>query len=119
MPELASSAPDFAPVLRAVREAAREALAAGALPDLLAELERVRTEVLLSALAPPSSEPQPRQEGAPGLLTVAQVAERLGRSKSWVYKNRHSLPIVRFPTGGYAFNPRGLEWWIKRRTNGA
>lgn len=52
------------------------------------------------------------------VLTVKQTAARLGRSSSWVYKNKNSLPVVRFSTGGYGFSERRLEEWIRRRTRG-
>lgn len=114
------SSPRRAAAICAVREAATEALASGTLPELLAELERIRTEVLLSTVpsAPTTAEAPPTRQDGAALLTVAQVAGRLGRSKSWVYKNRSSLPMVRFPTGGYGFNPERLDRWIKSRTTG-
>jgi predicted DNA-binding transcriptional regulator AlpA len=114
------SSPRQAAALFAVREAAAEAVVSGTLPELLAELERIRAEVLLSVRpsAPAEAPPTTRRDGA-ALLTVAQVAARLGRSRSWVYKNRSALPMVRFPTGGYGFSPAGLDRWIARRTSGA
>jgi hypothetical protein len=46
---------------------------------------------------------------------VVEVAERIGRSKWWVYENKDALPIVRLPTGRYGFSEKGLERWIERR----
>lgn len=93
--------------LRLVREVATEAAAAGGLPNFLAELERARAEAILSATVP--AKPSAR------LLSVRETAERLGRSASWVYKNKGALPTVRFPTGGFAFQSDAIEAWVKGR----
>ena len=100
--------------LRLVREAATEADAEGALPIFLGELEKARVEILLAAIA---RRVVTRATHAPQeqLLSVAEVARRIGRSKWWVYENKDSLPIVRLPTGRYAFSERGLERWLARR----
>jgi predicted DNA-binding transcriptional regulator AlpA len=88
------------------------------LPVFLGEIERVRVSILVS-LSPAAPEPlQAAGEPTSGrLLSVAETADRLGRSKSWVYKNRAALPIVRFPTGGYGFSAKHLERWINRRAS--
>jgi predicted DNA-binding transcriptional regulator AlpA len=79
-------------------------------------LEAVWVEAILEA-APRVSEL--RLERKPEeVLTVGQTAAMLGRSPSWVYKSKHSLPVVRFSTGGYGFAERRLEEWIRRRTSG-
>ena len=103
--------------LDAIREAARAALAEGNVPDFLADLERIRTDLLLQAARPPLLPPLPPTPARTRLLSVKEVAALLGRSKSWVYKNRSILPIVRFPTGGYGFNAERIDRWIKVRTN--
>jgi predicted DNA-binding transcriptional regulator AlpA len=95
--------------LRLVREAASEAAAAGGLPDFLAELERARAEAILSALVP--------SKAADRLLSVREAADKLGRSTSWIYKNRRALPVVRFPTGGFAFRSEALDTWIRSRSS--
>jgi len=95
--------------LRLVREVATEAIAAGGLPAFLAELERVRSEAILDAARPMR---QPDR-----LWSVREAAERLGRSPSWVYKNKGALPLVRFPTGGFGFNSASLTEWIESRTD--
>jgi len=105
-----------AEALRSIREAAAEALAAGELSAFLGDLERVRTDVLLEASKPQPNPLAPAATDGPKLLSAVQVAARLGRSKWWVYTNKNSLPIVRFPTGGFAFKAEGLERWISRRT---
>lgn len=97
--------------LESVRAAALDAQAAGDLPVFLGELERLRTEILISATSPPE---QPLERDR--LLSVVEVARRIGRSQWWVYRNKDSLPIVRLPTGRYGFSEKGLERWIERRT---
>ncbi len=116
MSDNVSVKPTAADVLRAVREVASLELAAGRLPAFLGELERLRCEVLLEATNPKSVRPEAEPDDGRGLLSAVQVAERLGRSKWWVYANKNSLPIVRFPTGGFAFRPQALDAWIKRRS---
>ena len=84
------------------------------IPGFLGELERVRVSVLVSVSAVGPATPVEEKRGD-RLLTVAETAGRLGRSTSWVYKNKHALPIAMLPTGGYGFSEKGLERWIARR----
>ncbi len=95
--------------LESVRAAALQAQTDGDLPVFLGELERLRVEILISA----TSSPEPQLEDH--LLSVAEVAQRIGRSRWWVYSNKNSLPIVRLPTGGYRFSEKRLKRWIERR----
>ncbi len=89
----------------AVREAVK-AVPRAKLPGLLAELERVRAEALLSIMA-----------GEPDrVLSPAEVAKSLNRSPDWAYRNRHSLPTVRLPGGRWGVHAAALERWIKRRS---
>ena len=97
-------------VLESVRAAALAARDAGDLPTFLGELERLRVEILL----PPTNSSDPPRDND-RLLSVAEVAQRIGRSQWWVYANKGSLPIVRLPTGRYAFSEKRLERWIQRR----
>ena len=96
--------------MESVRIAALAAEAAGDLPDFLAELERVRVEILISATS--TLDPPPAKDR---LLSVPEAARRIGRSPWWVYRNKNSLPIVRLPTGRYGFSEKRLERWIERR----
>lgn len=89
----------------AVREAVKASPRAD-LPGLLAELERVRAEALLSLTA-----------GEPDrVLSPAEVAKSLHRSPDWAYRNRHSLPTVRLPGGRWGVPEAALERWIRRRS---
>ena len=65
--------------LAAVRSAAHDAAAAGELPAFLAELERVRVEAVLGAVASPPVLPTAKGPGR--LLSVQEAAARLGRSR--------------------------------------
>ena len=94
-------------LLSAVREACQEAAAAGELPALLGELEKARTEALCGLTV---------ASARSRVLTPEETATRLGRSVSWVYKNRRALPMVHFPTGGYGFDEKRLERWVEGRT---
>lgn len=93
----------FRHALETVRVTAREAAAAGELPEFLGALEAVRVEALLDAMKPAFVAEAPE---ADRVLTPAQAARMLGRSRWWVYRHRHSLPMVRFPIGGYGFSER-------------
>lgn len=103
--------------LEVVRSAAREAASAGELPAFLAELERVRVEAMLATTARRSAPIAPKVPGR--VLTVQEAARRLGRSRWWVYRNKASLPVTRFQTGGFGFDEAALERWIAGRTHEA
>jgi predicted DNA-binding transcriptional regulator AlpA len=100
--------------LEAVRSAAQEAAAAGELPAFLADLERVRVEAVLVAAAPKPAPAGPRTPSR--LLSVREAAERLGRSRWWVYRHKATLPVTRLQTGGFGFDEKALELWIEGRT---
>ena len=104
-----------AQAIELVRQAAREAAAAGELPAFLGALEAVHVEAILEAAHQVTESVAEKRRNR--VLTVKQTAERLGRSPSWVYKNKNGLPMVRFSTGGYGFSERRLEEWIRRRTS--
>jgi predicted DNA-binding transcriptional regulator AlpA len=105
--------------LAAVRVAAQQAADAGELPGFLAELERLRVEAVLSASKPAVGLRLVREmpESRSRLLTVQEAAERLGRSRWWVYRHKTTLPVTRLQTGGFGFDARALERWIEGRTS--
>lgn len=102
--------PDFAALLRPVRDAARD-LPPEARPVLFGALAAVQAELLV---APPAPPPDP----ADLLLSPAQVAERLGRSRDWVYRQRHALPTTPLPGGGGRWGVREsrLRRWMDARS---
>jgi excisionase family DNA binding protein len=52
------------------------------------------------------------------LLTVKQVAEKLGYSPSGIYKlvEASKIPHIKFPSGAVRFNYDTVEAWLKKRT---
>jgi hypothetical protein len=81
----------------------------------LAELEDSLGRAFSEEANSGSSAPDHPDDG-PKLLSAKEVAKRLNRSTWWVYANKNSLPIVRFPTRGFAFREDALQCWIVRRT---
>ncbi|SRR6266542_4181458 len=108
----------FRKTLAAVRVAVQEATANGHLPAFLAELELVRVEGVLAAARPAQGPPMEaeRRESRSRLLSVQEAAERLGRSRWWVYRHKAALPVTRLQTGGFGFDAKALERWIEGRT---
>lgn len=51
--------------------------------------------------------------GRERILNTAQVAERLGRSKSWVEKNLHALPSRRSLAGAPGWREIDIDEWIR------
>jgi hypothetical protein len=97
--------------LDGLRAAAQEAAAAGELPELLAEVERVRVEAVLAGAAPKAPPSTPAS-----VLTIEATAARLRRSVSWVYKHKADLPVVRFPSGGWGIHSGKLDQRIEHWT---
>ena len=94
--------------VEAVREAVN-GIPRSNLPGLLADLEHVRAEALLSLTA----------EEPDRVLSPAEVARSLNRSPDWAYRNRHSLPTVRLPGGRWGVREAALDRWLRRRSGGA
>ena len=75
-----------------------QSLAPEQLPDLLGEIERIRAFAyarlpsLYNGKSAAKPEPTPKLDR---LLTVEEIAERLGMTKRWVYDNADSLPFIR------------------------
>jgi excisionase family DNA binding protein len=86
---------------------------------LLGEVETLRARLWARLQAPPvpKSGPAPNDNGkADRLLTVAQVAERLGVPKRWVYRRAAKLPFARrIGAGTLRFSEKGLERWEARQ----
>lgn len=88
------------------------------LPDLLAELERLRSRVWIRLHA---SRPQVETNGKPPeapdrMLSVAEAAERLAVSVDWLYRRSDSLPFVRkLSDRTLRFSERGIERWLEAK----
>lgn len=52
------------------------------------------------------------------LLTVKQVAEKLGYSTHGIYKmvEKSKIPHIKLPGGGVRFNMETIQTWLERRT---
>jgi predicted DNA-binding transcriptional regulator AlpA len=94
-------------------------------PELLTTVQQLDMSdreigALLAALAGKmAAKPEPEapdNDAGDELLTVAEVAPRLGKSTSWLYHNWRSLPFA-VPGIGKAprFSRRGLEAHIAKR----
>ncbi len=99
-----------------------------ALPALLGELEALRSTIwaqLQAAAVLPPGPATPTQQrndhpGADRLLTVTEVAIRLGVDRRWVYRRADALPFTRrLSRGTLRFSERGLERWQETRKGGA
>ena len=88
--------------------------AKGELPAFLGAIQQVCAEALLAAAGSRRAPATP--SGPSRILTVQETAERLGRSRWWIYRHKATLPLTRFQTGGYGFDERALERWIEGRT---
>jgi len=77
----------------------------------LARLSALHAVLLIAACAngPVRRDPGDR------LLDVAAVAERIGKSRSWVSKHPDDLPARRRVGGEALWSERELEIWIKNR----
>jgi excisionase family DNA binding protein len=115
--DCAVSTPDLASLARDPKRI--DTLSPEALPALLGEVETLRARLWsrLQTSAVPQPVPTPSHDGtADRLLTVAQVAERLGVTKRWVYRRVGKLPFARrIGAGTLRFSERGLERWQARQ----
>lgn len=92
--------------LARLRAAAVE-IPAESLPALCGALAALQAEILML----------PRRQ-APGdrLLKPEEVAQRIGRSRDWVYRNRHSLPTTRLERGRWSVRESALTRWFENRS---
>lgn len=111
------TAPELLSALRkAVSTILREEL-----PAFLGSIEIVKAEALARCAEKPAAPLKPpplaAAESPPEVvLTPEQVAERLGRSKWWVYDHRHELPVTRLPGRRWGVSNVKLKRWIERRS---
>ncbi len=100
--------PDFDALLEPVRAAVKE-LPREALPSLYGALATLQAEILM----PPAGGPVETTDRA---LDAAAVAQELGRSRDWVYRHRHELPITRLSSGRWTVSASRLRRWKELRT---
>lgn len=97
-----------------------DALPLGELPALLGALETIKGRAWARLVAPASQPastgqetPAPKQ--AEPLLTAEQAAERLGRSKWWVYRHQAEIPHIVLPGGRAGYSAARLGRWLNDR----
>lgn len=103
---------DLALLERGIAEAPPEDL-----PALVGDLARLQSLAALRIAAPALRNPESVASEPPDrLLSVKEVADRLGRSTSWVYRHKPELPFYRsLPGGRGGFSEAGLNRYLKRR----
>lgn len=78
-------------------------------PELVGACAAIQAALLLRLHTPAAAPPQ-AAAGPDQLLDVAEVADRLGVSKRWVYRRADKLPFTRrLTSGALRFSERGLE----------
>jgi hypothetical protein len=89
-----------------------------AMPGLLAALAAVQAAVAARLVdQPPAARrapPEPGPDRGDRWLTVAQLAERLGRNVRWVYRRAHSWDFTVKDGKSLLFSERGLAKWMER-----
>jgi excisionase family DNA binding protein len=95
--------------LEGILESARQ-LSPAELPRLLGELEEIRSTALarLTSPAPPVQAPD-------ALLDVDAAADRLGMSRSYVYRHAGRFPFVRRVGRSLRFSANGIENYLRQR----
>ena len=79
------------------------------LPALLADLEEIRVSAL-ARLAAPTAGPAIEDR----LIAVAEAAERLGVSTSYLYQHQHEFPFRRGIGRSVKFSTAGIDSYLKR-----
>jgi excisionase family DNA binding protein len=80
------------------------------IPAVIGELERVKATLWIRLANPCSGPNVPEVNGE--LLTVEEVAERLRKSRSWVYRHAGRLPFTRRVGRSLRFLPAGLTKYL-------
>jgi predicted DNA-binding transcriptional regulator AlpA len=101
--------------IEALRRIVEEAPASEA-REIVGELAGLQADLLMRVAAPPRPAPAVQGSGEQErLLTVHAVAERLGKSPEWVYRNSLSWPFRRkLGRRTLRFEERGFERWLNR-----
>ena len=96
------------PALLRCLEAARTELPLEELPDFLAEIERVKALAWARLQAPIAA---PRDE----LLDIGKAAQRLGISKTKLYRDHRKYPFVRHDGRRLLFSALGIDAHIQQK----
>jgi Helix-turn-helix domain len=86
------------------------------LPALIGQLVEAQARAW-ARLQQPGPAPAPA-EPLPGtrMVGIDEAAQRLGMSRSWLYRNASKLPFATRPNGhNWRFNTRGLEKYLLDR----
>jgi hypothetical protein len=101
---------------KAVAEAPLEAL-----PDLVGRLARLQAVATLRLQITRQAAVRPLEAvvgGPDRSLSVDEVAERLGRATSWVYRHGPELPFrFTLPGGRFGYSEAGLNRYMRRRSS--
>jgi hypothetical protein len=86
------------------------------LPALIGELEQAKARAW-ARLAQPTPVPAPAELLPEArMVGIHEAAQRLGMSRSWLYRNASKLPFATRPNGhNWRFNTRGLEKYLRDR----
>ena len=81
--------------------------------QVVGELEALRVVALQEAIRPPVASPAPSNG-----LAVADVVQRTGMSRGWLYREARKgrLPFARRHGRRVVFDEAGLVRWLDRRT---
>lgn len=89
---------------------AARTLPAEALPALLGELEEVRTTALARLTAP-----APQLQAPDSLVNIAEAAEQLGMSRSYLYRHADRFSFTRREGRSLRFSSVGIQQYLRGR----
>lgn len=97
-----------------------EALPRAELPELLGQIEQLRAALWTRLQAPLEPEGRPtsdiERKSGDRLLSVEELAERLGVDHRWIYRRVDTFPFTRrLSERTLRFSEQGFERWLKRR----
>jgi predicted DNA-binding transcriptional regulator AlpA len=80
--------------------------------ELAALLGQVVFQILVRLATPAAASPveQPAK-----LVNIAEASDRIGKSKSWLYRNARTLPFTRRIGGSLRFDTKEIEKWLRAR----
>jgi predicted DNA-binding transcriptional regulator AlpA len=90
-----------------------EKLDEAGLTTLLGQVEALKFRIL-RRLDPAPAAP-PAEQPATKLVGIREASDRIGKSKSWLYRNARTLPFTRRIGGSLRFDTRVIEVWLRAR----